>query len=123
MTITKRHYETIAKAINEAATNHVCSDDGWRGVRETAEKIADVLAQDNPRFNRSRFLDACGFAEQGETIQENPLTPAQVQAGWTLTRTTDGWWDAVLRPKGSDVALDANSFETQAEALAWVQSR
>ncbi len=74
MTITKRHYETIAKAINEAASNHVCSDAGWRGVRETAEKIADVLEQDNPRFHRSRFLDACGFAVE---YTDPPAAPWQ----------------------------------------------
>lgn len=27
----------------------------------TAEGLADMFAADNPRFDRDRFLDACGF--------------------------------------------------------------
>lgn len=30
------------------------------GISSAAEQIADTLAQDNPRFDRARFLKACG---------------------------------------------------------------
>jgi hypothetical protein len=30
-----------------------------------AQKLADALATDNPRFDRFRFLVACGVYEQG----------------------------------------------------------
>lgn len=30
---------------------------------DTARAVADALAQDNPRFDRARFLKACGVAQ------------------------------------------------------------
>ena len=67
MTMTKRHYEQLAKAICETMQDETFADatvsaTRISAVRATAERIADVLASDNPRFHRSRFLDACGFA-------------------------------------------------------------
>jgi hypothetical protein len=31
------------------------------GVRHAALRLADVLRQDNPRFDRTRFIEACGL--------------------------------------------------------------
>lgn len=67
MTMTKRHYEQLAKAICETLQGETFADATVSAtridaVRAAAEKIADTLARDNPRFHRSRFLDACGFA-------------------------------------------------------------
>ena len=66
MTITKRHYEILAKAICETLTTNLHANPSLAAVytdatRDVAEKIASVLQSDNPRFHRSRFLDACGF--------------------------------------------------------------
>ena len=54
--MTKKHYEAIAAIIGQAATypkhNHL-----WM-IRED---LADYFATDNPKFNRTRFLQACGI--------------------------------------------------------------
>jgi hypothetical protein len=69
-TFSKRHYEAIAKAMREA---HVARDDeieaGWlRDAGEanivlcdTIEILADMFGADNPRFDRGRFVKACGY--------------------------------------------------------------
>lgn len=74
--MTRKDYELIAKVFKEirnefyrdmtdADTAH-----GWDknlfagvGVRILAENLAKELEQDNPRFDRQRFLDACGVAK------------------------------------------------------------
>jgi hypothetical protein len=50
--MSRKHFEAIAKAIKEI-TN---ADERKRA----AEILASVCAASNPRFNRSRFLNACG---------------------------------------------------------------
>lgn len=32
-------------------------------LEDTAARLADALAADNPRFNRKTFMAACGFPE------------------------------------------------------------
>lgn len=60
--MTKKDYEKIANVFYktlgtidrswfEEATDH---------VERVACNMADMLAQDNPRFDRDRFLKACG---------------------------------------------------------------
>lgn len=61
--MSRKDYEAIAKAIRTQAELHN-PDDGPEemyarfGVEATACRIADVLAEDNPRFDRERFLNA-----------------------------------------------------------------
>lgn len=47
----RRHYET-AKRMNEPMV--------LRGLSVAAEEFAAIAASDNPRFDRVRFLSACG---------------------------------------------------------------
>lgn len=47
--MTRKDYVLIAAALREART-----------VAEAARLLADQLAQDNPRFDRERFLKAAG---------------------------------------------------------------
>ena len=64
--MTRKDYVRIAEAIFEvrfAIAQHGGNMDAVSGVRATAEAIADVLQADNPRFNRWRFLLACGLAD------------------------------------------------------------
>lgn len=60
--MTKRDYVLIAKAIADA--KHIKAQEKGgeyaRGVITTAERIADALEVDNFRFDRARFLTACG---------------------------------------------------------------
>ena len=46
--MTRKDYEAIAKALRAAGT-----------VTDAISNIADVMAQDNPRFDRKRFIGAC----------------------------------------------------------------
>ena len=64
--MTRKDYELIAKAIKAAKPSDSTMADyaemtrklGWRN---TVHSVAEALAGDNPRFDRERFLKACGF--------------------------------------------------------------
>ena len=62
-TMTRKDYNALAGAIREsiAIMNAQEGDDAaamvW-AVERTAREIANVLAADNPRFDRDRFLTA-----------------------------------------------------------------
>lgn len=60
--MTKKHYEAIA-AIIKARYFGDKNDDGDNAVRSIALAIADYLARDNPKFTRTRFLQACGIEQ------------------------------------------------------------
>lgn len=53
--MTRRDYVAIAAVLAGA----YCTEDQI-GVRAVAYRMADMLAADNPRFDRARFLKACG---------------------------------------------------------------
>lgn len=57
--ITRKDYVLLASAIERAHTESLGSD-MKEGSSLTAERIADALQADNPRFDRARFLNACG---------------------------------------------------------------
>lgn len=63
----KRHYEAIATVI--ADMSHEAAVPGVRMLFSSSEtvdlarRLADYFAIDNPRFQRDRFLRACGVAE------------------------------------------------------------
>ena len=50
-----RSYSANGEPITVHAANFNC------GVSTAARRIADHMAQDNPRFDRARFLQACGI--------------------------------------------------------------
>jgi hypothetical protein len=62
--MTRKDYEAIARAIrlfhedDERDPIHTASG----AVEYVASNIADVMSADNPRFDRARFLKACGVA-------------------------------------------------------------
>lgn len=73
--MTKKDYEAIAKGIknslpicdNEKINPRAFKNDFFKQARRTASYIADELQRDNARFNRQRFLKACGVGvEQKE---------------------------------------------------------
>lgn len=57
--MTRKDYVAIAEAIAVSRGNGV-SDEWNQGVLVTAYNIADVMQADNHRFDRARFLKACG---------------------------------------------------------------
>ena len=58
----KRHYEFVARVLRDSRTPFPST---------CPESFADAFAVDNPRFDRARFLKACGV---GEPICSNTLT-------------------------------------------------
>ena len=62
--MTKKDYEMIADAIAETVDGYADLDTAGTmvrmAIRDTALSIANVLESDNPRFDRNRFLVACG---------------------------------------------------------------
>lgn len=55
---TRKHYEKVVKVINRT----IPYDDAT--VRHnTIQEFADMFEDDNPNFDRDRFLKACGFSE------------------------------------------------------------
>ena len=59
--MTRRDYLAMAAAINEDRARF--DEDGACrfGVESAAKALAEVLAANNPRFDRERFLAACGI--------------------------------------------------------------
>lgn len=62
--MTKKDYIAIAKVISDER-NHPAS--GSKAAQVTCDRLAhrfaDMLASDNPRFDRARFLQACGASD------------------------------------------------------------
>lgn len=54
MSLTKKHYEEIARILKKHSSANYCSF----GV--LAEDLADYFLQDNPRFDKKKFFEACG---------------------------------------------------------------
>lgn len=61
--MSKKHYIRLAEVIRLAKPYAEGSDQAERIVRDIAGTIANVCEDDNPRFDRARFLAACGFPE------------------------------------------------------------
>lgn len=65
--MSRKDYEAIAAAVREvralfaAEARHPYPerDDVLIGIDATVKAVADALANDNPRFDRTRFLVAC----------------------------------------------------------------
>jgi hypothetical protein len=62
--MTRKDYELIAKVFKGANVPNPDKDE-WNkaysyGIKQSALDMADALAADNPRFDRERFLKACG---------------------------------------------------------------
>lgn len=55
--MTKKHFEALAAIVNDNRF------DGSRkeACESIARDMADLFAEENPRFDRERFLTACGF--------------------------------------------------------------
>lgn len=56
-----RQHQDLAAFVREMANALGPPDDLLlESKRRVAERLADRLAKDNPRFDRKRFLEACG---------------------------------------------------------------
>jgi hypothetical protein len=71
--MTKKHYEAIASIIEYYAHDTTV-------YNALANRLADYFAQDNPKFDRQRFLKACGIEvdkHSGGYCNECMSTPCQ----------------------------------------------
>lgn len=59
--MSKKHYVEIAKAIR--ACEQPATVETAASISELAQRLASVFQNDNPRFDRARFLTACGLGE------------------------------------------------------------
>lgn len=63
MSMTKKDYEVIAKAIKkqwDVQVEITGTGDKSMAIHETALRIATGLGHDNPKFDYNKFLNACG---------------------------------------------------------------
>lgn len=60
--MTRKHYEMLAAALKSARVPECYDHDTHSnaGADRAAVAVAEVLAADNPRFDRERFLRAAG---------------------------------------------------------------
>lgn len=56
--MTKRDFELIAEVMDDLDGSEIGLSRGTHNA--IAEALADAFSRTNPRFNRSRFLKACG---------------------------------------------------------------
>jgi len=57
--MTRKDYELIAKAISEAHEDNFGDSSANEGIYWVTGLLADKLAEDNPRFDRFKFVQAC----------------------------------------------------------------
>lgn len=63
--MTRKDYYALADAIATTRIDYEYNPDALSGVSYVTRKIADVLAADNPRFDRARFFAACNEPQTG----------------------------------------------------------
>ena len=56
--MTKKDFELIAAVL--AAVSNTAHSNAANALRDVADEFARVLGRTNPRFDRERFLKACG---------------------------------------------------------------
>lgn len=57
--MTRKHFEAIAALLDRERS---LNNGGDGSVFAIAEAMADLFAKENPRFDRDKFLTACGYA-------------------------------------------------------------
>lgn len=64
--MTRKDYIIIADAISDVGNHNATDDDyreGWHAANSAiAHKMASALAAENHRFDRNKFLIACGMS-------------------------------------------------------------
>jgi hypothetical protein len=58
--MTRKDYQVIAQIIKQNREDFVEFEDGHTLTGIIAHQFANYAEQDNPRFNRAKFLTACG---------------------------------------------------------------
>lgn len=58
--MSRKHYRKMAEIIRNMTTGDAATD---AALHRMAEELCIMFAQDNPRFNRIKFLAACGIEQ------------------------------------------------------------
>lgn len=60
---TRKHYKAIAEIIEDTTNEEVSTGVTYPKIdkRSLVFKLADYFEQDNPRFDRDKFMAACGI--------------------------------------------------------------
>jgi len=72
--MTRKDYEATARVIRrnlERAHNYGAQVREVLAVQDIAQEMADIFASDNPRFDRAKFLEACGLEATARLIRRN----------------------------------------------------
>jgi len=67
--MTRKHFEDIAAIIAGDLASHRNTPIAYYAIRNVALSLADQFRRENPRFDRVRFLKACGL-----TADDAPTT-------------------------------------------------
>lgn len=59
---TRRHFDFVAATLRHELEHVACGEDQRDMARSIALAFADGFESSNPRFDRARFLKACGVA-------------------------------------------------------------
>jgi hypothetical protein len=59
--MTRKHYQAIANIIRELGGQKDIGVDGQSALFAMTRKLADMMEEESPRFDRARFVEACGF--------------------------------------------------------------
>lgn len=62
--MTRKDYVLIAQAIKGQVNFFIGDQLVLQVIKAIAISVAMALATDNPRFDRDRFMQACGFDQQ-----------------------------------------------------------
>ena len=58
--LTRKDYKAIADIINNERADFQEGEDGYAVLNIISSQLSHYMAQDNPNFNRAKFLEACG---------------------------------------------------------------
>ena len=61
--MSRKHYEMIAAILNDLRIGAQLSAQGDDDVRRAVLTLANTFETDNSRFDRDRFIAACGYSQ------------------------------------------------------------
>jgi len=69
----KKHSKALASALRDCKPVATGNDDTLRHAirqwRDDVQAVASVCASDNPKFEKDRFLDACGYFTSDSQVE------------------------------------------------------
>ena len=74
--MSKHDYELIARVLRETSGNETYRQGAYALFNDLVFALAFELAQDNPRFDRDRFIEACNSYSPEEELHAPDSHPA-----------------------------------------------